>query len=413
MALALIVLPLMAAEYSIDSHIKYQLSGQRHANDSLAEATVGANSADQQVNLRINISGRQQRWQWRADYQLVGLFGDSIGAEQQLAKLTGTNNTLSSDAGRLMDLTTTERSHDHSVVQQRLDRLYLAYTGDRAVVRLGRQAVSWGNGLFYNPMDVFNPFDPTAVDREYKSGDDMLYGQYLNDSGSDWQSVWVIRRDPLSGKRDHRRNSIAVKYHGFIGQREFDLALAQHYDETLLALGATSSIGSALWRADIAVSHTDQGSVTSVVSNLSYSWLWRQKNISGSLEYYHNGFGQRRGRYSPTDLLDNSALSRRLQRGELFTLGRNYLAAAITVEMTPLWQLTPALFANVDDHSTLLQLTSRHDLLQDLQLLVAVNLPSGAAGTEFGGVDSGFNRHKKALSTAPGRSILLQLAWYF
>jgi len=413
-ALAFIQPALVAAEYSVDSHIKYELFSQSHRADSLVRETAGASSTDQRVNMRINLSGQQQRWQWRADYQLVGLFGDSVGSGQQLAELTGgNNNTVSSDAGRLMDLTATGRSHDHSVVQHRLDRLFLAYTGDRAVVRLGRQAVSWGNGLFYNPMDVFNPFDPAAVDREYKSGDDMLYGQYLNDSGSDWQSVWVVRRDRTSGKRDTRRNSVALKYHGFIDQREFDIALARHYDENMLALGGASSIGGALWRSDITLSDTDEGVVTSLVSNLSYSWLWQQKNMSGSVEYYHNGFGQHRNRYSPRELLSNRALAQRLQRGELFTLGRNYLAAALTIEMTPLWQLTPQLFANLDDHSALLQLTSRHNLLQELQLFVAVNLPSGSGNTEFGGVDSGFYDGEVGLSTEPSRSVLLQLAWYF
>jgi len=37
--------------------------------------------------------------------------------------------------------------------------------------------LSWGNGLVFSPMDIVNPFDPTAVDTEYKAGDDMLYGQ--------------------------------------------------------------------------------------------------------------------------------------------------------------------------------------------------------------------------------------------
>ena len=36
----------------------------------------------------------------------------------------------------------------------------------------------------FNAMDIFNPFDPAAVDTEYKVGDDMFYGQYLF---NDWR----------------------------------------------------------------------------------------------------------------------------------------------------------------------------------------------------------------------------------
>jgi hypothetical protein len=32
----------------------------------------------------------------------------------------------------------------------------------------------WGNGLVFQVLDLFNPFPPNAVDREYKPGSDML-----------------------------------------------------------------------------------------------------------------------------------------------------------------------------------------------------------------------------------------------
>ena len=43
----------------------------------------------------------------------------------------------------------------------RLDRISIGYTGEKTVLRFGRQAISWGNGLLFTPMDIFNPFDPT------------------------------------------------------------------------------------------------------------------------------------------------------------------------------------------------------------------------------------------------------------
>ena len=78
---------------------------------------------------------------------------------------------------RLMNLSNVISESDGSITAHRLDRLYFDYANDRAFFRVGRQAISWGNGLIYNPMDLFNPFDPAAIDREYKTGDDMLYGQ--------------------------------------------------------------------------------------------------------------------------------------------------------------------------------------------------------------------------------------------
>ncbi len=95
----------------------------------------------------------------------------------------------------------------------------MGYTGDKAVARFGRQALTWGNGMIYTPMDILNPFDPAAVDKEYKLGDDMLYGQYARDNGDDLQGVVVFRRNLETGDVDQDWSSFALKYHGFVALR--------------------------------------------------------------------------------------------------------------------------------------------------------------------------------------------------
>jgi len=84
----------------------------------------------------------------------------------------------------------------------------------------------------------FNPFDPAAIDTEYKTGDDMLYAQYLLDSGDDVQAVWVGRRDQ-DDDVDADVSSLAFKYHRFSEASEFDLLVAEHYDESIVALGGS------------------------------------------------------------------------------------------------------------------------------------------------------------------------------
>jgi hypothetical protein len=275
------------------------------------------------------------------------------------------------------------------------------------VLRLGRQAVSWGNGLLFNPVDVFNPFDPTAIDTEYKTGDDMLYGQYLLPSGSDWQLVQVQRRDE-QGRANSAVSSTALKFHGFGLEREYDLMLAQHFDELLLAAGASANLGEAVLRGDVMFADTAQGWVGSAVVNAAWSWVWGGRNASGVLEYFFNGHGLREEDYKLEALAREEALLARLQRGELFTLGRHYLAASLLVEMTPLLQLTPTLFANLGDGSALAQLALRWDMRQDWQMLGAFNLPLGPAGTEYGGI-----RVDQNVDLATGPAVFAQLAWYF
>lgn len=55
-----------------------------------------------------------------------------------------------------------------------LDRLACKVPWGRADVTLGRQAVNFSQAWFWNPLDVFLPFDPAAFDRSYKPGVDAL-----------------------------------------------------------------------------------------------------------------------------------------------------------------------------------------------------------------------------------------------
>ena len=401
-----------AVDVNVNGHLKPQVNFSYFPQQSLLRATAGASAEDIGVDFRLNLGWQKGVWDANLGYQVSSQFGDSLA----LKALPGSPSQvgIQEDDRRLVDLTRVLRQHPRSHLLHRLDRLYVGYTGTKGVVRVGRQAISWGNGLFYNPIDVFNPFDPAAVDREYKTGDDMVYSQYLRDNGDDIQAVWVTRRNPLNDNFEQSQSSLAVKYHGFLNTLEYDLLLAQHVDEALWGVGLVSDIGGAVWRADMTFADTrSSGIETSLVTNMSYSWIWGQKNVSGQLEYFFNGFGQDASDYKPAALARNQALAERLARNELFTVGKHYLASALNIEMTPLWQLTPSLFANLADRSALVQLVSQHDLQQELQLLIALNLPVGSTGSEFGGVDSGLSRDNTPLTLEAGANLFVQLAWYF
>ena len=389
-------------------HAKYLFLLNSFPDDSLFRDFVDSPAVDHNGDLRLKFGWRTDKVSLVTDYQLIARYGDSIKLANRLPSTLIIPNPLPNDDNRLFDLTHVISQDNNSILAHRLDRLYVDVTGENAVARFGRQAVSWGNGLIYTPMDFFNPFDPAAVDKEYKTGDDMFYGQYLQQNGNDLQAVWVIRRNSNNDITSDV-NSVAAKYHGFIGNNEFDLLLAEHYDDIIFGLGGITNLGGAIWRGDITLTDTQTKNITSLVTSLSYSWIAWEHNFSGIIEYFYNGFGQTNGDYSPTVLANNPDLTERLIRGELFTLGRHYVAASVMIEMTPLWMLTPNVFVNASDGSFLAQLVSTYDLKQDWQLLAALSLPVGASGTEYGGIDSAMAG--KQFSTE--FSLFAQLAWYF
>ena len=75
----------------------------------------------------------------------------------------------------------------------------MTFERDWGLARIGRQAVTWGNGFLFNPMDLFNPFAPTQIDRDYKIGDDMIFTQFPLKQTGDLQLLYVPRLALSSG----------------------------------------------------------------------------------------------------------------------------------------------------------------------------------------------------------------------
>lgn len=405
----------ITSAYGLDNlgftgHFKYRFTGFGNPDNSLFQEFAGDTTVDHGADARFNIMWRDGVWSARTDYQLIALKGDAFtiarGVPEERFFFV---SRIPTDKDRLFDLTDVITDGEDYALLQRLDRLWLSYAGESATLRFGRQALSWGNGLIYTPMDFFNPFDPSAVDKEYKPGDDMLYAQYARQNGDDAQGAIVFRRDLITDKVEADKSSLALKYHGLNRGSEFDLLAARHFGDTVIGVGGNRELGDGVWRSDLVVTRTEDDSVLQLVTSFTRSWSAMGKNMSGAVEYFYNGFGQSNGDYSPQALAMNADLVDRIARGELFTLARHYIAASVTIEVTPLLLVTPNLFLNLSDGSALVQAVVQRDLRQDLILLGALNIPIGPDGTEFGGIESA--EAEKFLST--GLGVFLQLAAYF
>jgi hypothetical protein len=398
------------AAIELTGHSKTRMLADRYPAASFFNDLTGSTAASLESELRLNVDFDRGPWSLDAAWQLYGAWGDRV---ELLRDLGGTSlpglSYLPSDERRLMQLTDPLRDDGKLVAAHRIDRLSVAYAKDKLVLRFGRQAISWGNGLIFSPMDIVNPFDPVAVDTEYKAGDDMVYSQYLRSNGDDIEFAHVFRRDPLSGDPRASVSTTAIKYHAILGDSEYDLLAARDNGRATVAVGGNKSIGGAVLRGDLVWADSSQGSELQLVANLSYSWVLGGRNMSGIVEFFFSGFGQRAGRYDLASLSQNVELLSRLQRGEAFTLGRNYLAGGLLIELSPLWQVTPNLFANLDDGSALLQIVSRRSLGDNSEFLAALNLPLGPDGTEFGGVAASI----PGVYLSTDLSLFAQFAWYF
>ncbi len=348
------------ANDSFGGHIKYHLATAKYKLNNT-------------FDIRLLTDKYWQNWHFQVHYEILALTEDNLP-----------NNTLIDDY-RLFNFSHEWNNEDVNAVH-RLDRLILDYTGKQLVVRFGRQAVSWGNGFIFHPLDIFNPFSPIEIDKDYKSGDDMFYGQWLFDNGNDLQSIILPRRNIKTNKLESELSSFALKYQGNstnIGN--FDLIAARHFDENMLGFGISQDVWEAVWRFNLSVTElATENVVIALVTNIDYSWELFEHNFYGYLEYFYNELGETQ---AENYFYPNMALQNRLQLGEFYTRGQNYLAAGMQIEITPLFNIFTNLISNLHDNSLFFQIRGIYDWTENLQLITWLDFPVGEKDTEFGGME--------------------------
>ncbi|MGC9450014.1 MAG: hypothetical protein ACP5I4_01085 [Oceanipulchritudo sp.] len=353
---------------------------------------VAAQGMDYQCSGQFNLRGghADSDWEGSAELRLMPEIrpGDAhlFLLHYEAAVLLGQVAFPPGDASRLFDLTGAWHDDDDRLACHRLDRLNYQYTADWGTLTLGREAITWGNGIVFNPIDLFNPFAPTDVERDYKLGDDLVLlslhpASWNGHTG--WQLLLVPRRDPVTGSLQAKQSSLALKGHLFAGEGEWDFLAAWHFDEAVVGLGRIGYLGNAVWRWDAILTFAEgDHHLFSTVANIDYSWNWDGLNYYGSLEFHYNTIG------SPdyAGLAGEPLLLVRLARGEVFTLGRAYLAPSLQIELHPLVNLHLSAVLNLQDPSAVVLPRLIWNFRQDMEFTLGGATALGGPGTEFGGL---------------------------
>lgn len=363
-------------------HVKYQFTQTHYADDDIQRELFGESPVYNTLDARLNYEKKKQDLNFVAQAQLLGISGNNIGNDS--ADNFFTKIRLDNDDARLFDLSKLILDNQDAQSILRIDRLYFSRKIDDLSLKLGRQSFSWGNGLVFQALDPFNPFSPTAIDKDYKPGDDALQAQYLFENASDLQIIAIPRRDLEFGSVVEDQSSFAARYAGQLGARQTDynIVLARHYADELLGAGVSQSIFDAVLRMDLNLTRVDSDrQVISFVSNIDRSFELFSKNLYIFLEYFHSGFG------SDQLELNDSELISRLERGELYTIGKNYFAFGGRLEINPLTNFYLSEIIETQEQSGVVQGRIEYELVQDFLITAGVILPYGARGSEFGGIE--------------------------
>ena len=405
----LLVFPVSADEKT-DVRLKAFGTYNKLPDDDLQREYNGSPAWDGNLDLRIMLREEKGNWAVLADHTTIALAGDTYEFDA-FSRVGGGRGALdqtpTDDERRALDLTWTLDKDDEHRVYHRFDRLALQYQGDNWRMTLGRQALSWGSGKVFNPMDLFAPFAPTTVDRDYKQGEDLLELDRLLQGGGDVQLLAVFRRD-ADGSRDLDSGSFGAKWRSYIGSHELELAAGRHYQDDVYALSYKMPLGGALLQTDWITTRLDDGGdwKLSGVANLDYSFELAGRSTYLFVEYFRNGFGRNQ---SPVDLtaLPDYLVSR-LQRGEVFSLMKDYAAVGGSYQWHPLLSQNLTWLWNLHDGSGLLQTNIAWEPGDQQRLEAGLTLTSGERGEEYGRLDLG-----NGFTTGGGSRLFLRWLYFW
>jgi len=229
-----------------------------------------------------------------------------------------------------------------------LDRLNVQIRTDAFQLVLGRQAITWGVNYFWPALDLFAPFAPGRIDRDYKPGVDAARLIVPVRAYSEVQIVGAVLgpstdRDLAVGGLI-RWNVRTVDF-GFMGG-------SFHEDKVAGAFVSANVAGTGL-RGEL--TWTQSGDPRDELIDRGVFWrgsfgVDRQLTPSVSL-IFETAWNQ----YGASDprgylLLLNSD---RLRRGEINALGRYHTGVSLNWRFHPLWSFGSTTLVGWDDQSVL------------------------------------------------------------
>ncbi len=272
-----------------------------------------------------------------------------------------------------------------------LDRAFYRHRFDDAAVAFGRQPIDWGSGRFWQPLNVFGAFAPTAIDTDFKQGIDALVVDYYPSAFSSLAVAYVFapREEPEID------DSAAVYYRRQVGESsELSLAGGRVLDDPLAGAAFETDWAGLGWRVEAAYFSLGDGDERAWywIAGLDYQF---PDATSVTVEWHDDGRGVSRESAMAGEL-DDPLVVHGLQQ----QLSRRVLALGAQRDLTPLWHGGYALLVGIlrdgdgdPVASALHQVDLRYSVSNESDLLLSLVATDGkgvdaqgAPRSEFGHV---------------------------
>jgi len=388
---ALVVNPCSAWALYGDTESDFGLDGRLSTTNALVdnynfEPFFGDDATDQfsQNLLRLIARGRPSE---QLSYEVHGIQSYTYSSTQRGTESPVFGRGAADRRYRALDATWDWNEDGKNTASLFLDRCNVELTFPKGDLTAGRQAITFGKAYFWNPLDIFLPFDPRQFDRDYKAGVDGLRVDIPLGSFTGINLIGVAGRElDSSGKftDDGTLNAswygAAVLGRGFTTLRGWDLAIqgGKIYGGYQLGGGLVGEIGPVEARAEASyfwARDSDslplplqgdlvEDSFTGVVG-FGHRFV---NTFTVEIEYFYNGAG---------DSNDLNAALLRFGTGSTLQLSEHLLGFLVSYEFLPIITGQIITLYSLDNPSTQVQPILTWAPSDNTEVLVGASVNSG------------------------------------
>ena len=264
-------------------------------------------------------------------------------------------------------------------ILQNIDRLNFQVRAARVRLTLGRQAIFWGVSKSVSPTDFIAPFPYGAINKDYRAGVDAVRAVYPIGVMSEIESGWVFGEEA-----ELEKSGFWLKTRLYALNTDISILAAGFRENRLLGASINRPLGGAVAWIESAVAKPDNDkSYWRISTGLERSF--RNNTLYSFLEYHYNSPG--------TSTMENyqiNSSTAAYTNGGVYLRAKHYLAAGLSITVTPLLTFNTNALINMDDQSGQTSLNADHSLSDNWALNSGISSGFGTEESEFGNFHSLF-----------------------
>ena len=288
---------------------------------------------------------------------------------------------------------------ENRIWRHEIDRANAQVHTRRADLTIGRQAIGWGRGVMFTAVDLFAPFSPLEVDREWRPGVDAIRADVKLAERSSLDLVGAFG-DTLD------RSAFAVRARGYASVIDVEVVGGRRAEDLFGGVTSSAAGGDVEIHGEAAAFH--------VPSRLDHDIVWKAviggsyrfpigSGILAYAEYHYSGFGAVHPEAIPVLLTTPSFLERYL-RGDMQILSRHAIGVTGSYEASPEFTYSGQWLHNPGDGSGIVAPALTYTFNDAVSVLGTVYVPYGQPPS------GGLLRSEYGATPLSG---LLQLRLYF